>query len=255
MAPPTAHLFKAPPDAPPLPILILEDERFDRHRLARMCSALDFQCKVSNATSLQSFSAILESDIFGLILLDYRLPDGTGFDALDMLRLSARNLNTPTLMVSGSDDHSLAEQAHGAGCTSYLHKDRLTSEIFGLAVQNALASAADPCLVDKTQFAQDEIAALVAQLTRRNARDVKPMVSRMMRQLRGIRANAHAEENIALQTVEQNCMSLWALLVEMERQDGTALLQELQKDRPPIPDAPDIAKSRRPPSPFSRLRH
>lgn len=240
----------------PMSVLILEDERFDRHRLARLCSALEFPCLLTNTTSLEHFSSALENEVFGLILLDYKLPDGTGLDALDLIRMDARNLNVPTLMISGMVDGEISDKATSAGCAGFLSKDALTSDTFDVAVKSALGTGRDPTDLTKDRFNQAEMADLLALTTQRNARDIKPMVSRMMRQLRGVRASAMLENNSALHTIEQNCETLWEFLVEMERQDGVELLQTLstvQSDAPAMLSS--AAKPRKPPSPFSRLKH
>jgi len=252
MARPHTQVSKRNGDVDPLPVLILEDERFDRHRLARMCSALPFDCEVSNATTLESFTTELEREIFGLILLDYTLPDGTGIDALEVLRLSPRNMNAPTLMISGREDAALAQEVYAAGCAALLSKDQLTSTKFALAVSDALGPQDAALAPDAQVFDRDVVAGLLGKTTQRNARDIKPMVSRMMRQLRGIRAHASEEEGVALQAIEQNCMSMWSFLIEMERRDGASLLQDVQ----PAPEM-QLAqpKPRKPPSPFSRLNH
>lgn len=238
-----------------VPVLILEDERFDRHRLARMCSALDFPCEINTATTLGSFSAEIEGAPFGLILLDYELPDGTGIEAMEMVRTCARNLNAPTLMISGQNLPDLMNAAISAGCSGYLSKDALTKEAFSSAVREALRPKGGLPAATAKSFARDETAELLVQMTTRNARDVKPMVSRMMRQLRGLRTNASAADSVGLQAVEQNCLSLWAFLVEMERQDGKVLLKDLLEHTPASTPSAPPGKPRKPPSPFSKLKH
>lgn len=236
-----------PSGLPPLPVLILDDERFDRHRLARLCSGLRFPCAVSNAKTLEEFGAHLERDSYRLILVDYALPDGTGLDALDMVRLSARNLNAATLMVSGQAAAQVAEKAVSIGCSGHLAKDDLSPASFAAAVERALASATPPAETPKAEYPAEDVERLLARCATRCARDVKPMISRMMRQMRDLRATGGAAQ--ALDALEQNCMSLWAFLIEMEREDGAQLLAELTGDRTQAQIQP------RPPSPFGRRTH
>lgn len=244
------------PAPAPLHVLILEDERFDRHRLARMCSALDFPCLISNATTLSSFADTLAGDTFGLILLDYMLPDGTGLDALDMVRLCARNLNAPTLMISGAAHETVASKASISGCRGYLSKDRLTIGSFGLAVRDALGPSLQPLPLGKERFNQAEVQDLLAQMASQNARDVKPMVSRLLRQLRGLRSAGEVQDGLDLKAIEKNCLSLWAFLVEMERQDGADVLQDMISRHQVSPSqTTNCSKTSKPPSPFSRMSH
>ncbi len=255
---PQAPLHQPTPrgSGPPLSVLILDDERFDRHRLARMCSGLVFPCEVTAAKSLADFSDSLQEQIFGLILIDYMLPDGTGLDALDMVRLCARNLNAPTLMITGKMEEGLSTRAKSAGCSGYLQKDTLTKAMFSQAVMDALGTFMSALPATKTSFDRDEITALLRQLMLRDARDIKPMVSRMLRQLRGMRSGNLDDEKAMRAAIEQNCMSLWVFLQEMERRDGTEILEDLCTGQNPdeVPSA-KLTFSRKPPSPFSKFRH
>lgn len=243
----------APPGA--LPVLILDDERFDRHRLARLCSGLAFDCAITNAGSLTEFSSLLERGTFRLILVDYALPDGTGLEALDMVRLSARNLNAATLLISGQAETAVTDQARLIGCADCIAKDALSPDRFATAVALALSehSVTTPAL--KVDYAAAEVEALMAACAARCARDVKPMISRMLRQMRDLRRSDSAQDSRALQAIEQNCMSLWAFLIEMEREEGAALLSEIAGGHAiPAPPAARM-KPARPPSVFGRRPH
>lgn len=236
-----------------MPVLILDDERFDRHRLARLCSGLDLPCNVSNAKTLQEFSDLLEQRSFDLILVDYALPDGTGLDALHMVRLSARNLNAATLLISGQAEKMVTDQAESIGCAGYLPKDTLSPDSFAAAVDQALAGTRQSRPLAKDSFPAAEVERLLALCNARGAGDIKPMISRMMRQMRDLRATSAGPESLTLRAIEQNCMSLWAFLVEMEREDGAALLSELTADQPLAPPLPKPRETRgKPPSPFGR---
>ncbi len=239
----------------PLSVLILDDERFDRHRLARLCSGLDFPCDITNAKSLEEFATRLDQGCFGLILLDFALPDGTGLDGLHLVQLSARNLNTPTLMISGQAEDAVAQEALVAGCAGYLSKDDLTRDSFSQTVKDALGLATPNLCPQAPNFSPDDVQLLLARSTMRCARDIKPMVSRLMRQIRDLRARQSTTDSAVMHPVEQNCLSLWSFLIEMEREDGAALLAELASELPPAAVPPLETKPLKPPSPFATRRH
>ena len=241
-----------PIESPPLSVLILDDERFDRHRLARLCSALPFPCQITNAQSLTEFSDCLAEHSFGLILIDFALPDGTGLDAMHQLRLSPRNLDTPSLMISGQAADRVGDQVRALGCSECLTKDDLTPARFAEAVTAALDARKRPGPTLAANYAAPEAAQLLALCARRCAGDIKPMVSRMLRQLRDLRASGGTDSGPGIDRLEQNCMSLWAFLVEMERQEGADLLSDLA-GAAPLPRGPETAASgtpKRPPSVF-----
>jgi DNA-binding NarL/FixJ family response regulator len=238
-----------------LEVLILDDERFDRHRLARLCSGLEFACTVSNATSLTEFRNQLDQTTFGLILLDYSLPDGTGLDALDMMHLCARNMNTPALMVSGLAESGIVDRAEAAGCCGFLEKDALSSDAFARAVKDALVMTAPLSPASAKHFDAEEVAQLLTRAVAHSAQDIKPMVSRLMRHMRNLRAQNALNDCPATDAAEQNCLSLWSFLIEMERQDGATLLAHFTDAAGTAKRAQSEPKSNRPPSPFSSGPH
>lgn len=72
------------------------------------------------ADSLQGLWERLPFRSYDAILLDYRLPDGTGLEALEGLR--RRGYDTPVVMVTGQGDERLAVQALQLGAKDYLVK-------------------------------------------------------------------------------------------------------------------------------------
>ncbi|MFT6675083.1 MAG: CheY-like chemotaxis protein [Sulfitobacter sp.] len=245
-----------------IPVLILDDERFDRHRLARLCSGLEFPCAVANASTLIDFKTRIEESAFDLILIDYYLPDGTGMDALELVRLSPRNLNTATIMITGLGQDAIEQQAMTSGCADYLTKDELSAGTFHRAVTNALQKSKLTIAVECQSYARQEVEKVLEHFAGQCARDIKPMVSRMMRQLRDLRAgldNTEPASSTRFDGIENSYMTLWEFLVEMERYQGASLVtQTLTPTLTPASAASakaDTDNPRKPPSPFARITH
>lgn len=245
------------PHPTPLKVLILDDERFDRHRLARLCSGLDRHCTVTNAATLAAFETALEAARFDLIMLDYQLPDGTGLDALARVRMSARNCTAGILMVTGQGHDDIARRAIEDGCSDYLTKDELTKPTFERAVANALQKSALAVKLESQTFRRAEVEAVLEHFAGQCARDIKPMLSRMMRQLRDLQDDTSAVARFQRQAIEESCMDLWHFLLDLERHQGKTLFADL-KPIAPVP-APQLDRvqpvSRKPPSPFRRPMH
>ena len=233
-------------------VLILDDERFDRHRMARLCSGLDQTCEITNATSLADFRATLDTTAYDLILIDYRLPDGSGLDALEAVRLSPRNVNAAMIMITGQGQEEVAEAALTCGCADYLTKDELTPQAFQRAVCNALEKSALSARIEAQSFARAEVERVLEQVASHFARDIKPMVSRMMRQLRDLREGDAADRYAA---VDDTCLAVWESLVALERATGTEMMDFTAPT--PLAQCAETVKvmPRKPPSPFSRRRH
>lgn len=239
----------------PLPVLILDDERVDRYRMARLCSGLSFPCVVTNATTLKEFEAELNRTSFGLILLDYKLQEGTGLDALDMVRLSSLNLNARTVMVSGMETAGIGERARAAGCAGFMSKDNLSQEHFAIAIEDVLGLHQRQISVDQKTFSAAEVEKLLVLNSAKTVREIKPMVSRLLRQMRDNRAGGRLPSDTGSVKLEDNCMSLWLALVEMERGSKAIGLADIAKDTQGTPAGMVKAKNGKPPSPFARLQH
>ena len=254
MTTPNLHPSRTKPDSmprAPVPILILDDERVDRYRMARLCSGLGFPCQVSNAKTLAEFSEVLEKDQYDLVLVDYSLPDGSGMDALEMLRLSPRNLNAVSLMVTGMQTRELSERAFAAGCAGFLSKDDLTPDRFARAVGDVLGSTLFEPKARKT-YSVDEVEQLLSLCAIRSARATKSSVSRLMRQIRELRGADGQDVSGVLQQLEQDCMALWHVLIARERDAGPHHLADILAEgsfQEGVQDKP------KPPSPFGGKRH
>lgn len=238
-----------------LKVLILDDERFDRHRLARMCSGLERPVDVTNAQTLRAFKDQLDAGAFDLILLDYLLPDGTGMDAMEAVRLSPDNLNAATIMITGQRQEHLAAEAMKMGCADYMTKDQLTANAFRRAVTNALQKSELTHQIEAQTFARSEVEKVLEHFASSFARDIKPLVSRMLRQLRDLRGK---DQSDGFSAIDGTCIDIWEALVELERNTGPdmmalALSKSAASDE--AQTAQDARKGRKPPSPFSKVSH
>lgn len=100
-------------------ILVADDDPFIRHLLSALLSAGGY--RVATAADGGSAVETAERETFDLILLDYTLPDLTGFDVLARLRERTSTRSTPVLILSG-DDRETLEARGGASCQGYLEK-------------------------------------------------------------------------------------------------------------------------------------
>ena len=221
--------------------LVLDDERFDRHRIARLCSGLKTRFDVSDAASLRELSAILETDSFDLIFVDYSLPDGTGLEALELIRLSPRNCTAATILITGIAREDIAIAAMDAGCSDYIPKEALTKTAFKRAVSNALYQSGGGM-----RAANGAHHAALHHFARDCAMDLKPMVSRMMRQIRDLRHGSTPHPAASTEPLEQTCNQLWDYLVTLQEHEGHPTLRAAEIKAAAL----RTGKSAKPPSPF-----
>jgi two-component system, sensor histidine kinase and response regulator len=99
------------------------------------------------AESTERARTLLDGDEFDVILLDVRLPDGSGLDLLKRLRQQRSPLDTPVIMVSGLDDTADVVSALNEGANDYITKP------FDLAV--ALARIRTQLTIKRLKEAND----------------------------------------------------------------------------------------------------
>jgi CheY-like chemotaxis protein len=213
------HAAQAPQFAS---ILIVDDQRFDRSRLKRLCAQLEFITHVAEAESLAVLRDKLRKDRYDLILLDYHLTDGTGLEGVDAIRADTVNHSAAIVMVTGTQEHDIAVQALKMGMSDYLTKDELCAETLArtaiTALQKAQLVRAAAAPVDLRPPHHS-----VQQFSRDCAQDIKPIVSRMMRQMRELRDIERLAPEEALQRVDRvegSLRRLWAFLDDLDQMGG-----------------------------------
>ena len=268
----TSHVPYAARMPEKINVLVLDDQRFDRHNLCRLCSGLTIKCEVSQADCLKTLVEQLDSTAFDLIFVDYNLPDGTGIEGLDMIRLSPRNANATSIMVTSYDAEEISFQAMAKGCADYITKDELSPSSFERAVTNALQKSVLSAQVQSQIYARAEVERVLNRFANQCVRDIKPMVSRMIRQLRTLRESPDDDLEKQHQhraDVETSCLHLWEFLEELGAHRADVMMKDMIGSLTPLPVAslanPDGPRhwqrkakpvssdaEKRPPSPFSR---
>lgn len=103
-------------------VLIVDDDQAQAEMVGEFLRISGFK-EVGYASDIHSLWQILKergSTAFDIILLDYKLPDGTGLDVLD--QMAKRGQQTPVVMVTGQGNERVAAQAIQRGASDYLLK-------------------------------------------------------------------------------------------------------------------------------------
>jgi len=114
-------------------LLIVDDEAVLARSLAKLFSRQGFETQ--HAASIGDAQRIVESTPADIILLDLRLPDGSGLDLLDFLRASGADV--PVIMMTAYGSVSDAVRAMQRGARDYVQKPFDLDEI-QLKVEQAL---------------------------------------------------------------------------------------------------------------------
>lgn len=100
-------------------ILILDDNFAQVEIIARFLKRNGLP-DVSHVATIRELWSRLETEQDAILLLDYRLPDGTGLDVLRELK--KRGISIPVIMITGQGDERVAVEAIQQGAADYLQK-------------------------------------------------------------------------------------------------------------------------------------
>ena len=125
------------PDADARRILIVEDEAVFAKAVARRLARDGYRCDV--VATLAEGAAALEQADYELLLLDMRLPDGSGLDLLERMRTES-SLAVPVIVMTAYGDISDAVNAMKLSAADYLKKPIDLDELV-IAVEKVLVSA------------------------------------------------------------------------------------------------------------------
>ncbi|MEQ6248726.1 response regulator [Sulfitobacter sp. HNIBRBA3233] len=223
-------------------VLVVEDQRFDRMRILRMCRALDLRTELTEASTLAGMVQQLGRQRFDLVLLDYHLPDGTGLQGVEMIREDFINRHAATVMITGTTETRIAGEALKLGFSDYVTKEELSARTLRRAMISALQKSGLVTGLESTGTAMRETHATLHRFSRECAGEIKPIVSRMMRQLREIKHGPPEASRSRVEELEASCDRLWSFLEDLQNFGDVAARPSVR----PRSQAP------RPPSPFTR---
>lgn len=118
-------------------IAVVEDNAMIRNVLLAVLEDMP-GCSASGYGAAMPALVACEDVTFDLFILDYRLPDMTGIDAMRRLRADERFAHVPIVMVTADSDTALRLEAIRAGATDFLTKP-VNIEELRLRVGNLLA--------------------------------------------------------------------------------------------------------------------
>jgi PAS domain S-box-containing protein len=100
-------------------VLIVDDDLAQAEMVSEFLRLSGYQ-EIEHAADIRSAWQLLENHEYDILLLDYKLPDGTGLDVLD--QMARRDPPIPVVMVTGQGSERIAVQAIQRGAADYLLK-------------------------------------------------------------------------------------------------------------------------------------
>ena len=118
----------ARPSAPrPIRVLLVDDHRLIPESLARVLGAESDIRIVGIAGSVAEAKELAAREPLDVVLMDYRLPDGTGVDATRAIK--ARWPSSRIVMLTAVDDDETLLESIQAGADGYLTKDQALEDV------------------------------------------------------------------------------------------------------------------------------
>jgi DNA-binding NarL/FixJ family response regulator len=167
------------PDAKPIRVLLVDDHQLLTGALAKtMADESDIQ--VAGVAGTVAEAKAMARDRLDVVLMDYRLPDGTGAEATRAIK--ARWPAARVVMLTALNDDETILESIQAGADGYLTKDRAVDEV----VDAVRAAHAGETLLPRSVILG--IAQRVAAARDRGAerRQVEPLTARELEVLRAL---------------------------------------------------------------------
>jgi len=122
-------------------IALVEDSTADQYLFRKMIQRALPDAQVQVFPSAGEFRQALQPDSFDCIVLDNRLPDGTGLDVLQELRGIEIYSTLPAIVLTGSGDESTAVKAMKWGASDYLPKADVNETTLVSALDGAFTAS------------------------------------------------------------------------------------------------------------------
>ncbi|HEY0142945.1 MAG TPA: PAS domain S-box protein [Thermoanaerobaculia bacterium] len=120
-----------------LRLLLIEDSDDDAELLMAELTRCGYRCDTTRVSTREGMRDALDASMFDVVISDYRMPQFTGSDALEMVR--ARYSRLPFFIVSGTIGEELAVDLIRSGASDYVMKGKLAR--LSLTVGRELAGA------------------------------------------------------------------------------------------------------------------
>jgi len=102
-------------------VLIVDDSAEDRFLLRRTLGLMSYQVEIIEARTVEEAIRAIRSQHVDVVLMDQKLPNGKGTEAIADLRLAGRT--EPILLITGAPSPDDRREALRAGAQAYLGKE------------------------------------------------------------------------------------------------------------------------------------
>lgn len=204
--------------------LVVDDSPIDQRRLKSLCDKADLALDFDEANSLSEMRQALRTKMYDIIFIDYRLEDGDGLSALNAIKSDQKNQGAATIMIAGVAQTTIAVTALKSGCDDYILKDALDPHWLKRAVTNALEKSRLKRDFSESELLRNTLSKVLIEFSKSCTVEMKPILSRMLRQVRDLRGPMAAAAAAGIGTgktdihdLETCCSELWNYIEGFER--------------------------------------
>ncbi len=157
-------------------VLLIEDDKIDQDAFTRFVEDVNLPFDFKTASSISEGQKVLACEQFDIVISDYNLGDGTGFDVLNFVK------DTPVIIVTGTGDEEIAVRAMKAGASDYLIKDheRNYLKVLPVSVENVVKRREAEEKLKMYDRLKNELAVTVSQELRTSLGIFKGIISDAM---------------------------------------------------------------------------
>ena len=198
---------------PPCRLLVVDDEPDNRSMLVGMLSPVGFEVEEA-ATAALALQRLSQAPQIHLVLMDKRMPEMDGYEAIDRLRKLPGGRDLAVLVVTASGSANEKQLALAAGADGYvakpLRREQLLAEIARAAgvkyLYEAPVTTQQPAQLDAAAFtclADAQRQALIEALRRGDIRQLRHLLATLAPEYPGLAArmsvlvNAYAYERLS----------------------------------------------------------
>lgn len=197
--------------------LIIDDNAFDCRRMQRLAKETGLDIELSEVTTTQAFHAILDREQFDVIYVDLDLAGEDGMSLMPSVRSHPMNKKAAMIMVAGNGKSDIALEAVRAGFADYIEKSALTAASLERATVNALQKIRLAMAADTAEAETKSVEAVLRSFALACSNEMRPMMARMLRQVRQMRSEADRSgiSASALLDIEHTCARMEEFFLDL----------------------------------------
>ncbi len=163
--------------------LVVDGSAFDRKRMRRELERTSLGLDLTEVTTLTELRDAIGLRKYDVIFVDYQLKDGTGLDAVDIIRATPLNLHTSAIMISRNRNANVVVEALKRGCCDYMTKDTMAPASLTRAVVNAVEKAKLATGLVEARKLQSDLDKALESFAKDCIADMKPALSLMLEEM------------------------------------------------------------------------